>query len=728
MQNNRLSKEEEAAYVDSFFLPGGILDDFDEQGKEDLTPDEQRFFVPPLPVSSNPWDTPSASTTATAAAIPSVVHVANNDTTLELDSGSQSKPPLRRPPGLLPEPEDLIPSLLTPLPPEIERKVDNGLLQGLGVSHDLPSMMSHSALETPATTAMSQHPSNISLGSSPLLAPDSPLPAPDSSLLARDFLQNDTDVRQEHAIHDLLSSSSVEAATKFPEGNTETIRLPAVVVKPTTTNRIDALHDLQVFGDDQVASLTGDELIYTGSPLHEPTSPMGPLYVPTPRKQTPPPLVPSEWDVNKIEKIDPEEDAKQQPLVVAPAVTYHPSDLQENATSDVFSSNGDQTRVKNAAYDSKSSSKDEFAVDNGSSVPKPWPDVVEEKALAADAERRGRTNVSKLDSQTSRGDASMSPSAKNEDKRSIPATKKSSSSSDQIETTRRSTATTSAPGKIPVSAPRVSLPILRFLEDALMATVSTTITLFKWLASVIHGLSDAYEILVLVFRQVFMTVGISGVAVAKLFFLVASGLRNVGKYGMAEARHKDGSATCYLTLYLTPRICSLLMVIVDLPQYTPHVLSHVLIFVLCRQPQPDVLTVLQADSKLRRYESSGINEKQASDICAVILRTIRILLPLHFVWDGFEQEIATFLRFGGPVRMLLAFLLALVRGRLILSPVAWVSWSAQVLATAYCPRGLILDGSLLMWGLASIHLVRSLDSENIMRLHDSKFLHDKKSS
>jgi hypothetical protein len=289
MENNRLSKEEEAAYVDSFFLPGGILDDFDEQGKEDLTLDEQRFIVPPLPVSSNPWDTASPSTTATAAtAIPSVVHVADDDTTLELEtpwldsgSGSQSKPPLRRPPGLQDEPEDLIPSLLTPLPPEIERMVDNGLLQGLGVSHDLRSMMSHSPLETPANAAMSEHPSTISLGSSPLVAPGSPLPAPESPLLARDFLQNDADVREEHAIHDVLSSSSVEAATIFPEGNTKTMRLPAVLVKPTTTNRIDALHDLQVFGDDQVASLTGDELIYTGSPLHEPTSPMDPLYVPT---------------------------------------------------------------------------------------------------------------------------------------------------------------------------------------------------------------------------------------------------------------------------------------------------------------------------------------------------------------------------------------------------------------------------------------------------------------
>jgi hypothetical protein len=180
--------------------------------------------------------------------------------------------------------------------------------------------------------------------------------------------------------------------------------------------------------------------------------------------------------------------------------------------------------------------------------------------------------------------------------------------------------------------------------------------------------------------------------------------------------------------YLTPRLCSLLMVVVDFPQYTPHVLSHLLIFVLCLQPQPDVLTVLQANSKLRRYESSGINENQASDICAVILQTIRILLPLHLICDGFEKEISTFLRFGGAVRMLLAFLLAMVRGRLILSPFAWVSWSAQVLATAYCPRGLVLDGSILLWGLASIHLVRSLDSENIIRLHDPKFLHDKKSS
>jgi hypothetical protein len=209
-----------------------------------------------------------------------------------------------------------------------------------------------------------------------------------------------------------------------------------------------------------------------------------------------------------------------------------------------------------------------------------------------------------------------------------------------------------------------------------------------------------------------MTMGFSGVAVAKLLFLVACGLRDVGKYAMAEARHTDGSAMCYLTLYLTPRICSLLMIVVDLPQYTPHMLSHILVFVLCRQPRPD---------GLRPYVSSGGNERQTSDICAAILRTIRILLPLNFIWDGFDKEIAAFLRLGGPVRMMLAFLLALVRNRLILSPVAWVSWSLQVLATSYCPRGLVLDASLLLWGLASMHLVRSIDSEkNFRRLHDTK--------
>jgi hypothetical protein len=770
MQNNRLSKEEEAAYVDSFFLPGGILDDFDEQGKEEATSDEHRFFVPPLPVSSNPWDAASASAIG-ASAIPSVVSVANNDTIVELEplespwlgSDSQSKPPLRRPPGLLPEPEpDPLPSIFpTPLPPEIERIVDNGLLQGLGVSHDLPPMMSHSALDAPATTAKSQHPSDISLGSAPLLASDSPLLAPDSPLLAPGYLQNDTDFEHEHSFHDLFSSSSAEAATILKEMNTDPVRSPVRGVEPIIATGIDALHNLQVFGDDQVASLmTGDELIYNGSPLHEPTSPMDsiyvptifgddqvaslsanetiydgsplneptspvdPIHVPTPQRQAPPPVVTTELDVKKVEAIDLEDDADQQPLVAAPVVTDHPPDLQENAIS--VSS---VTRVKDATYDSESSTKVEAVVENGFFVPKVLSDVVEEKLWAAEAEKRGRTNAPKLDTKSSRGDASLSSSATDEDKRSIPATKKPSSISDQLETKWQGTSTTGVPSKIPVSAPRVSLPILGFLEDALMATMTTTITLFKWLASAIHGVSDAYEILVLVFRQVFTMVGFLGVAVAKILFLVACGLRNVGKYAKAEAQHKDRSAACYLMLYLTPRVCSLLMILVDLPQCTPHVISHILIFVICRQPEPDALIVTE-DSKPRRYESSGINERQASDICAIILRTIRILLPLNFIWDGFEKEIVTFLRFSGPVRMLLAFLLALVRGRLILSPVAWVSWSAQVLATAYCPRGLVLDSSLLLWGLASIHLVRSLDTDNIIRLQDTKSLHvfDKKSS
>jgi hypothetical protein len=764
MQNNRLSKEEEAAYVDSFFLPGGILDDFDEQGKEETTPDEQRFFVPPLSVSSNPWDAASPSATA-ASAIPSVVRVANNDTTLELEpleppwlgSGSQSQPPLRRPPGLLPEPElDPLASIFpTPLPPEIERIVDNGLLQGLGVSHDLPPMMSHSPLESPATTAaMSQHPSDISLGSAPILSSDSPLLGPDSPLLTPGYLQIYTDFQQEHAIHDLLSSSSEEAATILKEMNTDPVRLPAIGVEPIIATGIDALHNLQVFGDDQVAihsltgndtilcngsplneptspmdpayvptvfgddrfaSLLGDDKKYNESPLKKPTSPMAPIHVPTPQQQAPPPVVTTEF-------------------VAGPVATDHPLDFQENASSmsSVSPSNGWKTRGKAATYDSESSTKVEAAAENGSSILTPLSDMVEEKVSAAEAEERGRANASKLDTtKSSRGDAILSSSGTDEDTRSMPTTKKPSSSSDELETRRRGTSTTGVPSKIPVSAPRISLPILGFLEDALMATVTTTITLFKWLASAIHWISDAYEILVLVFRPLFMTVGFSGVGVANFLFLVACGLLNVGKYAMAEAQHKDGSAACYLMLYLTPRVCSALMILVDLPQYTPHVISHILIFVICRQPEPDAVIVLQADSKSRRYyDASGINERQASDICAIILRTIRILLPLNFIWDGFEKEIATFLRFGGPVRMLLAFLLALVRGRLILSPVAWVSWSAQVLAAAYCPRGLVLDSSLLICGLASIHLVRSLDTDNIVRFQDTKTPHmyDKKSS
>lgn len=668
MQNNRLSKEEEAAYVDSFFLPGGILDDFDldEQAKEETPPDEQRFLFLPLAVSSNPWN--AAMAAAATVDVPSIARVASIDTATPpwLDpTGSQPKP-LRRPPGLSPDP-DLPPSLLpTPLPVGIERLIESRLAQNLSASDLLPSMSSHSMLETPTA---SQYPSDIILGSSAL------------------------GMQHRHALDDSLSISSA-------------------IVGPTIGS--NALHNLQFLRDDQAASLLWEETIDKGSPVDEGITSMHPIHVPTPQRQSPT-LVATGSDVKKVETIYLEDEAKP-PLADAPAAKGRPSGARNTATSStsVPPSNGDKRRAKDSTCDSESSTDDKVLVENGSSLSKQSSDAVEEKSSAV-SEKRVRPNNGKLDTQSSRGDASVSQSTTDEDKRPKPPTRKTSS--EQPEARRRGAPTTGVPGKIAVSAPRNSLAILGFLEDVLNFIVLTTVTIFKWLSLVYHGIFDAYEIIVLVFRQMFMMGGFSGAAVAKLVILVAWGLRNIGKYAVAEVQHEDGTAWCYLMFYLTQRLCDVLMTLVDLPQYTPHILSHFLVFVLCLPEEPDAL---RPGSQTRTHVSSGGNERLTSDICTAILRTIRILLPLNLIWDGFEKEIAAFLRLGGPVRMMLAFLLSLVRSRLILSPVAWVSWSAQVLATAYFPSGLVLDGSLLLWGLASIHLVRSIDSENFLRQHDTK--------
>ena len=86
-------------------------------------------------------------------------------------------------------------------------------------------------------------------------------------------------------------------------------------------------------------------------------------------------------------------------------------------------------------------------------------------------------------------------------------------------------------------------------------------------------------------------------------------------------------------------------------------------------------------------------------------------MPLDFFVEGFSKENTSYMLMDAPCRLMLAYLLSLVRSSLILSPVAWVSWALQVLATAYLPAGLVLNYFLIFIGLATIRLISLVQSD-----------------
>jgi hypothetical protein len=185
---------------------------------------------------------------------------------------------------------------------------------------------------------------------------------------------------------------------------------------------------------------------------------------------------------------------------------------------------------------------------------------------------------------------------------------------------------------------------------------------------------------------------------------------------------------------------------VNLPHWTPHMLTLLGVFALCNQVEAGTLydddisifrlsgtlTTAAATESVNSAEGDansstdprnrpqtsqqqpkGHNHQIPRDerACRTILKILRFALPVFFLVDGFSSEFGSIMGISNASRLTTAFMMSLIRKNLVSSPIAWVSWSVQVLVATHFPEWKLLDHIVLVLGLSSIRLIRYLDGQ-----------------
>ena len=254
-------------------------------------------------------------------------------------------------------------------------------------------------------------------------------------------------------------------------------------------------------------------------------------------------------------------------------------------------------------------------------------------------------------------------------------------------------------------------------------------------------LLDIQEILSIWVGQFLSSSRVVLVTTTKALILLASFLFQVWKYSLIEAVEEPHVTICYMVFYLMPKFCSLLIEFINLPHWTPHLITSVAVFLLCNQVKAGQLHSESSSLLFHLTESSSfINEKTGSDdqvgstsqkdddrkrpgkgsgsprdekACRTILRILRFVLPTFFIADGFSSEFGTIIGDSGASRLTTAYMMSLVRKNLVSSPIGWISWAVQVLVATYFRSSSMLDQVVLVVGLSSIRLIRYLEGQRL---------------
>ena len=290
-----------------------------------------------------------------------------------------------------------------------------------------------------------------------------------------------------------------------------------------------------------------------------------------------------------------------------------------------------------------------------------------------------------------------------------------------------------------------SLSVLEFPKSAVRSIQQTFI--FKYLTRVARKLSlqttrlvnafqifsqylgDAKDIAAALTAQLLTTIRVLLATITKALILIAAFLFQVWKYSLIQAVEDPNVTICYLVFYFMPDFCSLMMDLLNIPHWTPHLMTSLAVFLLCNQIKPgplftqdvSILQLTETRDKGAKDSYSHVSSKSEAPkdhinrrderACKTILKILRFVLPIFFLADGFSIEFGTILGVSGASRLTTAFMMSLVRKNLVSSPVGWVSWAVQVLVATHYPSWKLLDHVVLVVGLSSIRLIRYLEGE-----------------
>ena len=233
--------------------------------------------------------------------------------------------------------------------------------------------------------------------------------------------------------------------------------------------------------------------------------------------------------------------------------------------------------------------------------------------------------------------------------------------------------------------------------------------------------------------------------------ILLSGLSQLLKFSTIEALEEfSGVTSSYVVFRIMPNAWVTIMDFVNLPHWTPHTVAWLAIFALCQQVEEAPLydtantsflsllkklivnlsivpentsneDVLHPPTKSKNQQSlpprqlhDELARAQDKQLCFLIFKTIKTVLPVLYMVEGFSSEFGTVLSLRGSNRLIAAFVMAVFRKSILSSPIAWVSWALQVLLATVFRSCVLLDILLLSIGLSSIRLIRYLDQQRIL--------------
>ena len=270
-----------------------------------------------------------------------------------------------------------------------------------------------------------------------------------------------------------------------------------------------------------------------------------------------------------------------------------------------------------------------------------------------------------------------------------------------------------------------------------------------------NWLMDVEEVFAVLLRRLLKVGWKYSRDITEAVVMILSFLFQLLKFGLIEAIEEfSGVTSCYIVFYLMPRICVTLMDFINLPHWTPHTVTWVAIFSLCHQVETGTLhetsnytmssliSKLSIDSSeirgtttnnglaaessstktstqqsplpLPRQQDDELSRAQDNQVCFLLLKILKTILPVLYMVEGFSSEFGTMIGASSTNRLTTAFVLSLLRKSLLSSPIGWVSWALQVLLAAYYSSSIFLDIFILLIGLSSIRLIRFLDLQQTL--------------
>mmetsp|Transcript_28017 Transcript_28017/g.76086 ORF Transcript_28017/g.76086 Transcript_28017/m.76086 type:complete len:293 (-) Transcript_28017:877-1755(-) len=274
--------------------------------------------------------------------------------------------------------------------------------------------------------------------------------------------------------------------------------------------------------------------------------------------------------------------------------------------------------------------------------------------------------------------------------------------------------------------------------------------LSKEFRNLIAWLIEIEEVFAVLLLRLVNAIGRVFLEITRALVMLFCFLFQMIKFGLIEAIEEfEGVTTCYAVFYLLPPTCVRLMDFINLPHWTPHIVTWMSIYSLCylvkagtlhETSDGSMLSLLggiskTSSSRAATDSSNGVSLESSSTlttiqrdpiphrkkrieeyntwdehICYICLKLLKMLVPVLFLAEGFSSDFGTIVGAKSTSRLITAYNMIIVRKCLVKFPIAWISWAIQVLTATYCDSSLFLDFLILLTGLSSIRLMRYVDA------------------